>query len=131
MKIRNFLLVGAVGMLCAVGMPQQASANALTNLDTQVSLDAIASGGTQTVALAHRDHPNWEGNDRHQPRWDDRGKHQPPKPPKYDKKKDHRYDKKHDKKHPPKPPKHRKPPKPPKHNKHDRHDRPMPPYGHR
>lgn len=114
MKIRNFLLVGAVGMLCAVGMPQQASANALTNLDTQVSLDAIASGGTQTVALAHRDHPNWEGNDRHQP----------PKPPKYDKKKDHRYDKKHDKKHPPKPPKNKKPPK------HNKHDRPMPPHGH-
>lgn len=115
MKIRNFLLVGAVGMLCAVGMPQQASANALTNLDTQASLNVGTVDTTQAVTeLARRDkHPNWEGHDRHHP----------PKPPKYDR---------HHK--PPKPPKHNKhhkPPKPPKHHKHDRHDKPMPPYGHR
>lgn len=122
MKIRNFLLVGAVGMLCIAAQPQEVNANALTNLDTQSSLNIASVDTMQTTELARRDkHPNWE----------DRGRHHPPKPPKYDKHhkppKPPKYDKHHK---PPKPPKHHKNHKPPKPPKHDRHDKPMPPYGH-
>lgn len=110
MKIKNFLLAGAVGMLCAVGLPQQASANALTDLGEAASLDVAAIGTEQTTQLARHDkHPRWDGRDSHQPPKYDKHK-KPPKPPKHDK--------------------HKKPPKPPKPPKHDRHDKPMPPYGH-
>lgn len=110
MKIRNFLLAGAVGMLCVAAQPQEVNANALTDMDTQASLNIASVDTTQTTELAR--------HDKH-PRWEDRGRHQPPPPPKYEK---------HHK--PPKPPKHHKNHKPPKPPKHDRHDKPMPPYGH-
>lgn len=121
MKIRNFLLVGAVGMLCIAAQPQEVNANALTNLDTQSSINIASVDTMQTTELARRDkHPNWEDRGRHQPPPPHYDKHhKPPKPPKYDK---------HHK--PPKPPKHHKNHKPPKPPKHDRHDKPMPPYGH-